>query len=75
MNKLAINIAIALEDAKDKKNEKVKIEGHKEASKCFYIEITNDFVNLYIGSKKEMSMSNTHYDACIIAVFETYIKF
>lgn len=75
MNKLTINISIALEEAKENKNKKIKIEGRKEASKCFYVEVTDEFVNLYIGSKKEMSMSNTHYEACIISVFETYIKF
>jgi hypothetical protein len=75
MNKLSINISVALEDAKNKKNKKIKVEGRKEASKCFYIEVTDEFVNLYIGSEKEMSMSNTHYDACIIKIFETYIKF
>lgn len=75
MNKLSIKISIALEEAKDNKNKKIKVEGCKEVSKCFYIEVTDNSVNLYMGNEKEMSMCNSHYDACIISVFETYIKF
>jgi hypothetical protein len=74
MNKLAVKISVALEEARTSKG-KIKIGGYKCAAHCYYIEVAKGHINLYIGNDIELTMSDGHYDACVIKVFETYIKF